>query len=382
MPDQDQKDLEVEDPGQNRGQKRGQDRGQKYMEVEDPDARGERGLRGRSQSNFIMEPFGGTKALTEMLPGIVNFPILMRIILPGLTFVAWMWPFLPQGFRAVPSWTSILGLLGLTFALGTLVSILDRQIYQAYEGYIFWPGKVFSFRTRRLQGKVRAKLDEANKLRSRTDSYSSIRHDKLWYWLRMFPLDEEGEPVAKFPTLLGNILASYEEYPRSRYGMDAVFYWTRLWLVVEEKKKHSIDRDWSVADGLLYTSFATTIGTIVYAGRIVLDFSVNFAISLLILVVVSTFAYQVSLSFHRQNGEIFKSLFDLYRTKLIDLTSVSPQEIRKWRTAWTYLQYLQVACGCGKYYAATKEKCPHCEATTEENLVSTGTKGARGRANG
>jgi len=52
------------------------------------------------------------------------------------------------------------------------------------------------------------------------------------------------------------------------------------------------------------------------------------------------FFYRLSLPFHRNNGDVFKSLFDLYRDKLTRMTILQPREEERWEAAWAYLNYL------------------------------------------
>jgi hypothetical protein len=48
-----------------------------------------------------------------------------------------------------------------------------------------------------------------------------------------YPLTEDEEDV--LPTRLGNILLAAERYPLSRYGMDTIYFWPRLFPLLPEK---------------------------------------------------------------------------------------------------------------------------------------------------
>ena len=41
---------------------------------------------------------------------------------------------------------------------------------------------------------------------------------------------QAGEPAAEWPTRLGNAIAAFEQYSDNRYGLDAIFYWPRIWI--------------------------------------------------------------------------------------------------------------------------------------------------------
>jgi hypothetical protein len=179
--------------------------------------------------------------------------------------------------------------------------------------------------------------------------------------------------------MLGNILAGYEQYPDNRYGMDSVFYWPRIWLQVEKDKKEEIDSQWSVADGFLSLSAISVAGGILWilqAILIISDFS-EFQIPLgspescalagMGWLILGYGLYRLSLPFHRENGELFKSIFDLYRKKVWSMTGLKPNEKEMWDAAWGYLQYYRLTCPvCGVQNAKKDEKCKNCGQDMKE----------------
>src|SRR5262249_7928327 len=148
--------------------------------------------------------------------------------------------------------------------------------------------------------------------KGRTDDYSEITNK-----FRKYPQDDLARPMATHPTMLGNIIAEYESYPFSRYGIDSIFYWPRLWLVLDNDERERIDSGWSVAAGLLFVSATAFVGGLYW---IFADLS-NYAIGLFrhhpvgspvalfdfLWLFLGYAAYRVSLPYHRANGEIFKS---------------------------------------------------------------------------
>jgi hypothetical protein len=71
--------------------------------------------------------------------------------------------------------------------------------------------------------------------------------------------------------------------------------------------------------------------------------------------------YRLSLPFHRENGEVFKSIFDLYRGKIQDMTTLQPMEKERWKAAWAYLQYFRLKCpNCGRYNTVNSAQCSNC----------------------
>jgi hypothetical protein len=84
-----------------------------------------------------------------------------------------------------------------------------------------------------------------------------------------WPVDEGGDPYALYPTQLGNILAGFELYPKVKYGIDAIFYWYRLWVSLDKDLREEIDTVQAVVDSTLYVSFTLYVSAalaLFYAG--------------------------------------------------------------------------------------------------------------------
>ena len=319
-------------------------------------------------------PFEAAKGVSEKALG-VKFPVLMRVVLPGLLATAVLYPTVAWSLRRLPAgsevaWLRLAGFAVLVFILGALISTLSGEVYKVYEGRTLWPQRLFQWARGRQQARIQRLLRKADEARARSET---ARYNEIWYQLRLYPVDEKGDPEATYPTLLGNLLAGYEDYPRNRYGMDSIFFWPRIWLQLEKEKKDEIDSQWSVADGFLTLSVISVVGGalwIVQAGWSALDLA-TFHIPLdspgwsafagLGWFVLGYFWYRLSLPFHRDNGEIYKSIFDVYRNKVLDMTQLRPQEKELWTATWAYLQYLVLKCpNCGNYNSPASEKCATC----------------------
>lgn len=301
----------------------------------------------------------------KFLPG-VSFPVLMNTVVPGLLTGAALLPFTTGRLRnflsldVEKSWPQLLIVAVGVVVLGALVSALNGEFYKLYEGRTFWPSRLSDWGIALQQQRVEQLYLKADAAKG----ISPQRYDEYWYRLRIYPINTEtGRRYATHPTLLGNILKGYEQYPDTRYGMDSVFYWPRLWLSIDKDQKEEIGKSWAVADGLLSLSAVSFIAGLLWlvvsagAGLGILDSRwspVTDGFYESVLAVVGWFLlgyglYRLSLPFHRQNGEIFKSLFDLYRDKLNKMTSLGRSEGELWEAAWAYLQYLRIPCpNCGK----------------------------------
>jgi hypothetical protein len=305
----------------------------------------------------------------------------MRVILPGALAVALLSPFISlpdnlMGPHLEEMWRPVVLLLLRVFVLGGLVALLSDEIYKLYEGRAGWPKWLFVLCTKWQQSRVTRLLELDQRAKIARDP---VRRAEIWYRLRRFPVDDKGKRVASHPTLLGNILAEYENYPKTRYGMDSVFFWYRIWFVVEKDRKKEVDASWSVADGLLALSAVGVGGSLLWfvAGllhSVVLIHS-PFRGSIpafgggLLLMLLGYIFYRLSLPYHRANGEIFKTIFDLYRDRISSMTRLGSQESRKWEGTWSYLQYLKVSCmSCKKHYALAQDACPFCNCPRELSL--------------
>lgn len=333
-------------------------------------------------------PFEGAKGLLEkVLPG-VSVPILMRMVVPGALATGVIYPLTGRGWQFLqwksPSydWPDLILVVAIVILSGTLLSALSGEIYKVYEGRIFWPRRLFERATAWQQKRVERLLNQAE--RAKAEKQRTV-YNEIWHQLRVYPLDDGGEPHAPYPTLLGNILAGYEDYPDNRYGMDSVFFWPRLWLLVEKEKKEEIDSTWSVADGLLSLSAAAIIGGVAWILDAALhgleiicdenkyvpwhspDFAALAGIGWLVL---GYLVYRVSLPYHRANGEMFKSLFDLYRDKIWSMTTLKPHEQKIWDATWAYLQYLRIRCPhCGKLTSISKRTCQQCNSDIQQEIA-------------
>jgi hypothetical protein len=321
-------------------------------------------------------PLEGASGAAEKVAPLVKVPVLMRIVVPGFIAVLWLYPLV--GLRNslfsisfAEEWRRLVVLVGMTFILGGATSVLRGTTYKLYEGRAFWPLWLFTRLRMHQQSRVAKLLAESEKSRS-----NQVRYDEIWYKLRAYPSDSKGNPFASHPTLLGNILAAYEDYPWTRYGMDSVFFWPRIWMQLEKEKKDEIDANWSPADGFLSASAVAYCGGLAWLLtaafgtkeltllHLALPFASRYltAISSVGFLVLGFCLYRLSLGFHRGNGETFKSLFDLYRDRLTGMSEIGLKERSKWTKVWAYLQYFEVPCeGCGELIPGNVEYCAKCD---------------------
>ncbi|MGD1081969.1 MAG: hypothetical protein ABR881_26930 [Candidatus Sulfotelmatobacter sp.] len=302
----------------------------------------------------------------------VPFPVLMRVGLPGLLAAFFAYPlalpFSHLNADFTHHWINLLVFLAMILVFGVILSAISGEVYKLYEGRSGWP-KPWRDRCIARQNRRAAKMFQ--EMRAATDP---ARYDELSYRLRDYPQDPDGTPQAKMPTILGNLLYQYEHYPEERYGMDAVFYWTRIWMVMDKDVKKEIDDQWSVADGFLSLSLVSFAGGLLWTlvgllswfdvayTRLPTDSNLTIVAGLFSLLMGYVF-YRASLPFHRQNGERFRAIFDVYRDKIKKMMSLKPNERSAWKAAWAYYQYGLLYCEkCGKFVSASDASCASCHA--------------------
>ena len=318
--------------------------------------------------------FEAAKGATDKVLG-VKLPVFMRLILPGLLASAVVYPAVPAILRRLPisqesGWEKIAAYGIFVFLLGALISTTNSEVYKIYEGRTFWPQRLRRWACERQQARVSRLLKAADAAKA---ARRLAEYDERWYDLRAYPINKLGVPEATHPTRIGNLLAGYEDYPDKRYGMDSVFYWPRIWIQMEKETKEEIDSQWSTADGLLMLSAISFAGSILWMLRaataeLTVDFfGLPFGAPGLALLGGIGWAflgflwYRLSLPFHRKNGEVFKSIFDVYRDKVWNMTALKPHEKEMWDAAWAYLQYQQLRCpNCPAWPRDGVEQCPKC----------------------
>jgi hypothetical protein len=280
-----------------------------------------------------------------------GLPFFYRIVLPGTIVTV-------AGLPLLSALLSTLGiaskdqtgyLVGIGVVIGFALSLLDDPIYQLLEGRRGWPRWLATWRTRRWVDLVESKYRQQETLKEGQPEY-----DECWYLLRQFPVDKQGNPTVTRPSRIGNVIASYEQYSLLRYGMDDVFYWPRLWLLLDKDARTEIDEPWAAVDAILYTGCGVAAVGIGYLmlGGISLAWSLiglsgplarnglwPYALAAApALIAVFFLCLRIALPGLVANAERYKSVFDLYRSKL-DLQQPTEKERKRWRRLAVRLQY-------------------------------------------
>ncbi|MEA3065867.1 MAG: hypothetical protein QOJ27_2319 [Sphingomonadales bacterium] len=250
---------------------------------------------------------------------------ILRLILPGALFAALLWPLAAAALKALGvAATPAIVIPVMILVTGWLTLLLDMPIYMLFEGRRFWPKPLRAWLVKREAARLKRLIDGRAAAKKRNDGAraSELALDSL-----DFPLSETGEPYAAYPTRLGNLLTAIETYPDSKYGIDGVWGWSRLWVAVDKDLRGEMDDQQAVADSGLYAAFvfscafpillAYALAAWLWPGVLLglPPFRLLLALAAAALFLV-WFLYRLSLAPQRQYGELFKALFDQHHAKL------------------------------------------------------------------
>ena len=297
-----------------------------------------------------------------------SLPSALRILLPGFFVATATFPLVDAVLRSFEAdgikiaidrpviWALVIPLVGYLFV------IADMHIYMLFEGRRYWPAWL-------REGMMAGERSRLSRLSATMDKYQTIDRRKYLeagVEIRRFKMDESGEYMAEFPTRLGNLLAAFEDYPKRVYGMDAVFYWPRIWVALDKDLRAEVDGQQAFADSTLYTAFALVICGVMslfYAASAWVGVawlpSLKNGLLLLVLSAISFIAayvvYRGSLHLQASFGETFKSVFDVFR-HLISFDEIAEEistivggsdngdisKREKYRIVWRYLHNYRV----------------------------------------
>lgn len=206
------------------------------------------------------------------LPFDLGVKLFFRLLLPGF--------FLTLGL--LPILFALLEVLGLaqqkevgfviaTIVIGWLLLAADMPIYMLLEGRRYWP-RFLWIRFRNCEEKrlhrLNCRIDEYYQKESeetKLDEITERAYLEASVEKQSFPLNKDGERYANFPTRLGNTLTSFETYADTRYGLDDVFYWPRIWVKLSKELREELDNQQAMADSTVYSTFALAVTGFLWA---------------------------------------------------------------------------------------------------------------------
>ncbi|MCG8490504.1 MAG: hypothetical protein MI743_02720 [Sneathiellales bacterium] len=311
------------------------------------------------------------------IPFAIGSKLFFRVVFPGSILTVAALP-LVEKFLELSGFTLSIEILAsiLVFLFGWLFIVLDMPIYMLLEGRRYWPSYIKAEFIHSKQVRISKLKAEREELATRLQGNGLSDLQKGIMRIKMLELEvelakhtidpEEGTHYAVWPTRLGNIIYAYEEYPRVKYGLDAVFFWPRLWLSIDKDLREEIDNQQAQVDGLVYAVVALFISALLVFGYraiealewVQLKYTPSPAYSLgigLLLIIFSCLLYRASLNSHVHFGAFYASVFDQYRDKIeadkiLDIvtnrtgkTELKTQnELGRNMNVWRYLRWHRV----------------------------------------
>ncbi|MGH3209391.1 MAG: hypothetical protein ACRDNO_16685 [Trebonia sp.] len=211
----------------------------------------------------------------------------------------------------------------LAVIVGTRVVAMTRLL----EGYLRWAwadatlGKLGRSRERKRRARLAQDKSELAYLRG---------------YLAFPP-----EPSPLLPTRLGNALRAAESYPgdEQRWGLDAVFWWPRLYLILPDSARAQVDDARAALDQLVVlTMLSAGFGIVAIALSAA---GLNPAVGLSCAggaLLLSRACYLAAVSAATVLGDLVRSCYDLFRGDLLTrLGWQVPRTLQRERQLWTVL---------------------------------------------
>ncbi|HEY3658423.1 MAG TPA: hypothetical protein VGL34_25930 [Steroidobacteraceae bacterium] len=306
------------------------------------------------------------------LPFEFGVPLIFRLVLPGTIFALLTYHTTHTLFAVVLDQITSEALIAFqSIIYGWLIVISDMQIYMLFEGRRYWPDwleRLFLRDERNYLAVIRRKIKNgrqgprsASAARNRVERTNRIRlYREAGVDARAFPIDEQsGGFDAGLPTRLGNILLAFEGYSERVYGLDAVFYWPRLWSILDKDIRAELSTAQAMTDSAVYISFVLYLGGLINLIQYVIEFyglgqgtAEVSGIGLLggTCLALAYLIYRCSLRLQVTFGEQFKAVFDVFGDKIdlklakqvlaSPLGEKSPREANQ--IIWRYLHNYRV----------------------------------------
>lgn len=168
-----------------------------------------------------------------------SIKLLFRLVFPGAILAATLVPGLHALLRALGLNIKFVYLFPIeVITWGWVIVVSDMRIYMLFEGRRYWPSPIRKL----LIWCQRLRLKRLSKIvfNPPPPKRTAVGSRKL-VLNTGFIQSTDREAYVSAPTRLGNIIESFENYPDVKYGLDSVFYWYRLWVVLDKDLREEID---------------------------------------------------------------------------------------------------------------------------------------------
>ena len=252
----------------------------------------------------------------------------------------------------------------LALVTGILPVILNRSIIRFFEGYdlgaiIFAP---FLARFRKMHREHYAPTQRLREERlalltayEQTDSFDEEADTHLHTQLQATHAAREEKhrvPRVPFdpnylrPTAFGNVWATAEEIPRSRYGMDGMVFWPYMRTIIMQENPPliaNIDGQKLLMDTTLHLALICGVLVLVSAVTVALAFEPATLLVMLAFMLVTLLFYRAAVGYAATMNQLIVQTYDLYRWDLLEHFGLTPpddldDEYWVWQRLGAFLQ--------------------------------------------
>ena len=216
--------------------------------------------------------------------------------------------------------------------------------------------KISNNRYEKLKKRKKESLDEKDYKR-----YNSF-HEQIHF-------EYSSKEELHLPTRFGNILLSAEQYSNERYGMDAAFWWPRLWPLLPEEIKTDIEESLTPVIALLNFALLIPIFSIIiwfwsfnHKSTFLVDAMPEFIVHLIPVIlgfILAWIAYRSATLQAINYGTSIRAAIDLYRFNLLTALHQKPpknqnEEEEIWKDLLAVLYMSDKSKIRDYYYASSK----------------------------
>ena len=285
-------------------------------------------------------------------------PVVFFIILNVFVLLPYL-PADPHVFQQITD-VDTRAILVITFVAVVLTGLLynlNIPIIRFFEGYTWARTWIGRWRTERYQKELDAFVElrarvwdlqdtiarrnkrPAQETKEWTNTLNSIRSTTGLIINREFPAR-----TSVLPTKLGNVIRSFENYPRRQYKMAAITLYPRLISIVDKDYLAQIDNAKSAFDFMINCSVLSAVLalSVLVAGLLypipfsAAQFGIFWFIKIALFFFLSWGFYVSSIGRASEWGDLVKGAFDLYRWKLLEQLGfkTAPRNMDAERALW------------------------------------------------
>lgn len=230
-------------------------------------------------------------------------------------------------------------LLGAASWLGGIFLLAsNRGLYRFLEGYGKWnPLKLFGGLQKRKYKKLAQEIEKLdNQFREQKEAFPREQRNKRNHLMRELAERFPDREDLLLPTGFGNILRSFETYPRVMYGIESIDGWSRILAVIPKDYRELMDNEKNQVDFWVNVGFLSLALLLEYISFSIYTQSTPewwiAAIILLIALAAPHFAEESAIGW----GDYVKASFDVFAPKLREsLGFVPPAERDAEERQWT-----------------------------------------------